>query len=74
MGVNMFWSFTIRLFKNPLIPSVFRGPGIADPESVVSKVSETNACRNLDSPVEVLIDPDGWYSLFVHESRKEACP
>ncbi len=29
MGVNMFWSFTIRLFKNPLIPSVFRGPGIA---------------------------------------------
>lgn len=49
-------------------------PEYLDPETVVSKVQETNTCRNLDSPVEVLIDPDGWYSLFIHETRKEPFP
>src|SRR6266404_394129 len=46
-------------------------PDDLDPETVLCKVEETNTCRNLDSPVEVLVDADGFYSLFIHESRKE---
>lgn len=46
-------------------------PDDLDPETVVTKVQETNTCRNLDSPVEVLVDPDGYHSLFVHEARRE---
>lgn len=38
-----------------------------DPEDVIMMLIETNECRNLDSPVEVYIDPDGKYSVEVYE-------
>ena len=46
-------------------------PDILDSETVLCKVQETDTCRNLDSPVEVLVDLDGFYSLFIHEPSKE---
>lgn len=46
-------------------------PDDLDPETVLCKVQETNTCRNLDSPVEVYIDPDGFYTLVVHELGTE---
>lgn len=45
-------------------------PGDLDPESVVLKVQATDTCRNLDSPVEVFIDADGWHTLLIFDSRK----
>ena len=47
-------------------------PDHVDPESILLKVLETNTCRNLDSPIEVLIDEPGFYTLLIHDSRKEA--
>ena len=44
--------------------------GDLDPETVVLKVQETNTCRNLDSPVEVFIDPDGCHTLLVFDSPR----
>jgi len=41
---------------------------------VVVKVQETDTCRNLDSPVEVFIDSEGWHTLLVYDSRKEQTP
>ena len=32
---------------------------------------ETNTCLNLDPPVEVLIDPDGEFTVLVHD-REDA--
>ncbi len=46
-------------------------PEDLDPETVLCKVQETNTCRNLDSPVEVYIDLDGFYTLVVHELATE---
>lgn len=46
-------------------------PEYLDPPTVLAKV-ETDTCRNLDSPVEVLIDPDGYYTVFVYDDPKEA--
>jgi len=46
-------------------------PDELDPETVLCKVQETNTCRNLDSPVEVFVDPGGYYTLFVHELDTE---
>jgi|ERR1051325_990382 hypothetical protein len=47
-------------------------PEYLEPETVLTKVQETNTCRNLDSPVEVFVDVDGWHTLLVFESAKEA--
>ncbi len=40
-----------------------------DVETVLAKVLETNICANLDSPVRVYIDADGWFSVLVHEEN-----
>ena len=45
-------------------------PEYLEPETVMAKIQETNTCRNLDPPVEILIDAEGWYSVLVYD-RKE---
>ncbi len=35
---------------------------------VLDKVRETNTCGDLSSPVDVWIDPAGWYTLDVYDS------
>lgn len=40
-----------------------------DIETVMSKIEETDLCRNLDSPVEVYIDEEGYYSIYVYDSE-----
>ncbi len=37
------------------------------PETVLDRVRETNTCRNLNSPVEVYIDVEGYYTLLVYD-------
>lgn len=46
-------------------------PDDLDPETVLCKVQETNTCRNLDSPVEVFVDSDGFYTLLIYEPVTE---
>ena len=38
-------------------------------ETVVQQVIETDTCENLESPVAVYIDPEGWYSVLVYEEE-----
>jgi hypothetical protein len=47
-------------------------PDNLDVPTVLAKVQETDACRNLDSPVEVQIDPAGCYTVLVYDNSKEA--
>ena len=42
-------------------------PDNLDVETVIQKIEETNTCANLDPPVRVHIDPDGWFSVLVYE-------
>ena len=46
-------------------------PEDLDPDTVLCKVEQTNTCRNLDSPVEVFVDSDGYYTLLIHEPVTE---
>ena len=39
---------------------------------VLDRVRETDACADLGSPVEVYIDPEGWYSVLVYDAEVEA--
>ena len=41
-----------------------------EPDMVMQRILETNICRNLDSPVEVYIDHEGFYSILVYEKEK----
>ena len=41
-----------------------------DPIDVLAKVGETNACGNLDSPVEVWIDEDGDHVLRIYDAAE----
>ena len=43
-----------------------------EPDMVMQRIMETNTCRNLDSPVEVFIDRQGFYSILVYE-KEEPC-
>lgn len=36
-------------------------------ETILRKIEETNTCLNLDSPVEVCIDPDGEFTVLVYD-------
>ena len=38
-----------------------------EPLAAMEKVIQTDTCANLDSPVEVFVDPEGAFSLFVFE-------
>ena len=42
-------------------------PSQLDVETVLRRIQETNTCGNLDSPVEVYIDPEGEFSVLVYE-------
>lgn len=41
-------------------------PDYLTPEAVLERIEETNTCRNLSTPVEVYIDPDGYHSVHVY--------
>lgn len=45
-----------------LAPHVF-----LNPDTVLATVCETNTCSNIDSPVEVWIDPEGDFRVKVYE-------
>ena len=40
-------------------------PDVLDVETVMQRVIETDACRNLDPPVEVWIDRAGFFSVLI---------
>ncbi len=40
-------------------------------DAVFRAAVETDACDNLVSPVEVWLDPDGFYTVFVHDAATE---
>lgn len=44
-------------------------PDNLDVETVLDKVRETDTCENLDPPVRVRIDPDGWFTVLVFEEK-----
>ena len=44
-------------------------PEALSPESVFEQVVATNACTNLNEPVEVWIDRQGDYRLLVYDPR-----
>ena len=39
---------------------------------VLDKIRETDTCAGLSSPVEVFIDPEGWYSVLVYDREVAA--
>ena len=47
-------------------------PDNLDVPTVLAKIQETDTCRNLDSPVDVFIDVDGYYTVLVFDNPKEA--
>ena len=42
-------------------------PQHLDIEAALQKITETNTCLNLDSPVEVAIDPKGDFTVLVYD-------
>ena len=51
-----------------LAREIFRcEPEFLDIETVIQKIEETNTCLNLDSPVEVCVDPDGDFAVLVYD-------
>jgi len=42
-------------------------PGRLEVDTVIDKIRETDTCRDLRSPVEVYIDPEGYHSILVHD-------
>jgi len=45
-------------------------PDFVDVGMVLTKIQETNTCRDLRSPVEVYIDDEGYHSVEVYDSRE----
>ena len=45
-------------------------PDFVDVDMVLTKIQETNTCRDLRSPVEVYIDDEGYHSVEVYDSRE----
>src|SRR5688572_18518191 len=43
-----------------------------DLSTIMVKIAETNTCRNLDSPVEVFIDPEEDFSVLVYDEAQES--
>ena len=42
-------------------------PQYLDIDAVMRTIVKTNTCRNLDPPVDVLIDPKGEFSVLVYD-------
>jgi len=36
---------------------------------VLDRIRETDTCADLSSPVEVYIDPEGWYSVQIYDAE-----
>jgi hypothetical protein len=36
-------------------------------DAVITRIEETNTCSNLEPPVEIHIDQEGWYRLLIYE-------
>jgi len=47
-------------------------PEHLDPLTMFDRVREIDTCSNLDSPVRVWIDEEGWYELLVYERHANA--
>ncbi len=45
-------------------------PEQLDPLTVLDRIRETNTCSNLDSPVQVWIDAEGWFDVLVYDKAK----
>ena len=45
-------------------------PDFVDTGMVLTKIQETNTCRDLRSPVEVYIDDEGYFSVEVYDSNE----
>lgn len=41
-----------------------------DADMVMEQIRKTNACHNLQSPIEVYIDEEGWHSVTVYDEPK----
>ena len=51
-----------------------RSPDYVDLEAVMLKIRDTDTCSNLDSPVSVWIDEEGWYAVdvyYTHELKRK---
>lgn len=46
-------------------------PEYLTPETVLDKVQETNTCGTLSSPVDVYIDPEGYFTLDVYDEMRD---
>lgn len=42
-----------------------------DVDTVMEKIRETDTCTDLSSPVTVWIDQEGFYTVDVHDQKKE---
>jgi hypothetical protein len=40
-------------------------------ETVMDKIRETNTCGTLSSPVDVYIDPEGWFTVDVYDEMRD---
>ena len=45
-------------------------PDNLDVQVVLQRIQETDTCENLNSPVRVYIDTEGYYSILVHEKEE----
>lgn len=45
-------------------------PDMLTPGAVMEKIRETDACRDLRSPVRVYIDAAGWHYVDVYDARE----
>ena len=51
-----------------LAENLFGVPGeLLGEDDVFEKVLETDTCGGLQPPVDVWIDPEGWYTLDIHD-------
>ena len=42
-------------------------PDMVDVDMVMEKIYETNTVTDLEAPIEVWIDPEGYHTVFVYE-------
>ena len=42
-------------------------PNHLDPTLVLDRIRQTDTCSNLENPVQVWIDREGWYDILVYD-------
>ena len=68
--VDALW--TMRVCRNKTWQDMCRdvfGQSVVAIDDALARVRETNACSNLDSPVTVWIDEEGYYTVDVYEKE-----